>query len=1112
MTDDEHSAQYLLLKGIISAGLVGVGFLSGGALSGLVAGFVGSVGGNWFSNLSENAFDSYCRHWFTHDGALNHDLRNALARAFQGAVRQTRDEWQATDVYQRLDRHNAEMTRKALNWLHDDTQRLFERDTLGDLLAEREADLLAMVQAHTPAAAPELPANLLGPILDEYLKGRPDEFRAFVEQHLIASWLLRFREELKTDKQAHTAYENLWQTSISVALATMQQQTAQTQQDVEALLLLVDELGQELRGDHPAPAVVSPEALAAALKQQVVPYVKAILDELRAIRGDTGRILAELANLKAAMAGQPDPATQAAYRQKELALARDLLATLPTAALPASAALPPGSRMPFGRTPTFVGREPDLLAIAAALKGGQTTAISQAASVHGLGGIGKTTVASEFVHRYGQFFAGGVFWLSFADPANIPVEIAQCGGAGHMQLFTDAAGLPLPDQVAAVQRAWAEEMPRLLVFDNVDTDDAETLVQQYRPTTGGACVLITSRRGTWDTDLGITALPLGTLPRNEGITLLHKFRADLSDADANALAHELGDLPLALHLAGSFLKKYANTSQGDPVTFLKRLRAQALLNHPALTGRAVSDGWSYHEKSVARAFALSYERLDANNPIDALALALLARAAYFAPGEAIPRELLLASVGYIQETIKHKRWEFFITRHKLPVSIIVLRHCMLMEQDKLPWWVKFWLKSLDLDTTDVETLDADALHRLTELGLLEEAEDGLVLHRLLAAFVQKTTNDRIAQAAVEAVVGNIATSRTYQGYLPPQILLHMRYVTEVAMQREDMSSADLAGKMGMCLAEKYGEYRTGQGFLEHQVNTRERIFDESHPRIIAPLNNLAVQIWRQGDHPTARILLERALALCEQKLGKDDPETARALANLGLVLKAQGEHERARTLFERCLTIREKVFGLDYHLNAQPLTSLAMLSVSEGDYDTARTFCERAVKVYEAACGRNHQETAHAISLLASVLKAQGDHAAARSLYEEVLEIREKFLGENHPDLANTLHNLAGVYYAQGDYEAARPLYERALEIYEQIRLSDLALTLNELGVLYESQHQYTEAQPLFERALIIWEQELGPQHPKTIVVRRNLERLIKKMDTPRADTSPGSGPPAQEP
>jgi hypothetical protein len=244
--------------------------------------------------------------------------------------------------------------------------------------------------------------------------------------------------------------------------------------------------------------------------------------------------------------------------------------------------------------------------------------------------VGKTTLATEFVHRWGQFFAGGVFWLSFADPANIPVEIAQCGGAGHMQLFTDAAGLSLPDQVAAVQRAWAEEMPRLLVFDNVDTDDAETLVQQWRPTTGGCRVLITSRRGLWDAGLGIAALPLGTLPRAESRALLRQFRANLPDTDADAIAAELGDLPLALHLAGSFLKKYARTSQGDPAAFLARLRDPALLEHPALTGRATGTAWSYQERSVARAFALSYERLDPADEADALALALLARAAHFA--------------------------------------------------------------------------------------------------------------------------------------------------------------------------------------------------------------------------------------------------------------------------------------------------------------------------------------------------------------------------------------------------------------------------------------------------------------------------------------------------
>jgi hypothetical protein len=42
---------------------------------------------------------------------------------------------------------------------------------------------------------------------------------------------------------------------------------------------------------------------------------------------------------------------------------------------------------------------------------------------------------------------------------------------------------------------------------------------------------------------------------------------------------------------------------------------------------------------------LSYRRLDASDPADATAPKLLGRAAYFAPGHAIPRALLLATLN-----------------------------------------------------------------------------------------------------------------------------------------------------------------------------------------------------------------------------------------------------------------------------------------------------------------------------------------------------------------------------------------------------------------------------------------------------------------------------------
>jgi len=167
-----------------------------------------------------------------------------------------------------------------------------------------------------------------------------------------------------------------------------------------------------------------------------------------------------------------------------LAEALALLERMPTdenLALPAVMPLPTPHRMELARNPMFVGRDANLRMLARTLKGAQSvTAIGQIAASTGMGGIGKTNLATEFVHRYGRYFAGGVFWLSFADPAIIPTEIAACGLSG----LIGQPGwheLPLDEQVALVRRAWEEPIPRLLVFDNCED---EQLVRQWRPATG----------------------------------------------------------------------------------------------------------------------------------------------------------------------------------------------------------------------------------------------------------------------------------------------------------------------------------------------------------------------------------------------------------------------------------------------------------------------------------------------------------------------------------------------------------------------------------------------------------------------------------------------------
>jgi len=255
--------------------------------------------------------------------------------------------------------------------------------------------------------------------------------------------------------------------------------------------------------------------------------LQAIYMDINAYRTDFDQLHVALNRIETRLAQITRRTQHPEITAERVRQAEQRLAALPLDEAPEPAALPAGSRMTLSRNPQFVGRVANLKALARALKGGETAVIGQIAAATGLGGIGKTQLASEFVHRYGRYFAGGVFWLSMAEPESVAAEVALCGGPNGLGLYTEASGLSLDEQVGMVRAAWQNPLPRLLVFDNCEE---EALLAAWRPTSGGCRVLVTSRRGTWDRSLGVAALALGVLSRAESVALLGKFREDLLTA------------------------------------------------------------------------------------------------------------------------------------------------------------------------------------------------------------------------------------------------------------------------------------------------------------------------------------------------------------------------------------------------------------------------------------------------------------------------------------------------------------------------------------------------------------------------------------------------------
>src|SRR3712207_2011456 len=187
------------------------------------------------------------------------------------------------------------------------------------------------------------------------------------------------------------------------------------------------------------------------------------------------------------------------------------------------------------------------------LRAGEATLVVQA--LYGLGGVGKTLLALEYAHRFAADY-DLVWWIDAEQPVLIGDQLTR---------LATRLGLPAGVTVAdTVERLLAELRGRgrwLLIFDNAERPSD---VAEYRPD-GPGHVLITSRNPGWGALGG--RLEVDVLARAETIALLRARIPGLDEELADALAAELGDLPLAAAQAAAYLEPTALPAADYPRRF-----------------------------------------------------------------------------------------------------------------------------------------------------------------------------------------------------------------------------------------------------------------------------------------------------------------------------------------------------------------------------------------------------------------------------------------------------------------------------------------------------------------------------------------------------------------
>jgi hypothetical protein len=235
----------------------------------------------------------------------------------------------------------------------------------------------------------------------------------------------------------------------------------------------------------------------------------------------------------------------------------------------------------------FTGRSKEIDTLVQALTQGKRAAIS---GVTGMGGVGKSALASVIAYRVVTSFPDAELWLDLRgldDAPMVPTDAMR----QVILAFDPSADIKKADDDKIVQmyRDTLHGKRALVVLDN-----AKDAVQVRELLKADAAFIITSRH--YFVEPGLSPIRLDVMTKQDAEKFLHELCPRLGQKEQEELTELCGYLPLAIKIAGRFLAVHDDLMPEWYVEQLKTIRLKMLKES--------------NELDVEATFALTYDRLD----------------------------------------------------------------------------------------------------------------------------------------------------------------------------------------------------------------------------------------------------------------------------------------------------------------------------------------------------------------------------------------------------------------------------------------------------------------------------------------------------------------------
>ena len=644
--------------------------------------------------------------------------------------------------------------------------------------------------------------------------------------------------------------------------------------------------------------------------------------------------------------------------------------------------------LPGAATPYFTDRI-DLLAGLWTFFGSPARREPQVAVLSGLGGMGKTQIALQYIERYRSKYVG-VFFIDatseqelqagFTRIAHLVIdeEMRRSPGSeyddvaqnlGFSGLVNSPSRRPLVENweriVDAVKRWFGRlSRPFLLVFDGAD-DPAEIKMMKYIPYDTFGDIIITTR----DSEARVfgQTFHVEEMPEDAAVELLYRASNKVLDLEHGMvegirIVQALGRLPLAINQAGGYLA----TSEPDIAEFLPTYESHA----KDLLSKMPHDGIQGYRKSAFTTWEMSFERLLEKSPISAKLLELLSFV--------YPKDIC----SFLYNPSEDARgMTTTVGSRKRSIAMNINIEAGFSELNK-DWVVKSDRYSFK-----------NAFASLLKLCLINRTVENYAytIHPVVHLWARErlSTEDQAIYARDAVLLVARALPSLNQENYAEAWQIHRRLLPHAQACWEN--------------AQKY--------IVEGKVQD-DKFF-------LYGLSILATSYRAQGRNKEAAEMFRRVLRGREAVLGPEHPDTLITLECLASIYDHIGNLDKAEKYYKRVLAGSEDTFGPDHLDTLTVVHDLAGVYEYQGKLEEAEKFYQRALEGREKQHGHEDPDVLTTIDALAGLYDHEGRIAKAEKLRLRAFDGRERVLGLDHPDTLTTALNLAGMYFAKGKLEQA---------------------------------------------------------------------------------------------